>query len=100
LRTSSGRDFCGFLTYSDDSGGGVTFENGAVLREGELARGIFCRLPIGIVCAAFHVVNHLAVQVEGNAQLDESFRFALSRCDAVSWRGDHAQVTCSNGRES
>ena len=56
----------GALADADDSAGGITFENGAVFGEGELPRGVFCRLPIGIVGAALDVVNHLAVELEGH----------------------------------
>jgi hypothetical protein len=77
------------LADADDSGCGVTFENSAIFGEGELARGDLCRLPIGIVGAALDVVNHLAVELEGNAQLDEGFRVPLLGRDAVSRRGDH-----------
>src|SRR5215469_14365380 len=88
------------LADADDSGGFVTFENGAVFAEGELARGVLCRLPIGIVGAAFDVVNHLAVELEGNAQLDQGFSFSLLGCDADARGGNRALMTCTHSRES
>src|SRR5215469_8498925 len=90
----------GALPDADDSGGVETFENGAVFSEGELTRGVLCRLPIGIVGAAFHIVNHLAVKLEGNTQLDQGFRFPLPGCDAVAGLGDRVQVAGAHGRES
>src|SRR5580658_136666 len=90
----------GALADSDDSGGVVTFKNSAVFSEGERARGVFCRLPIRIVGTAFDVINHLAVEFEGNPQLDERFHLALSGQDAIAGRSDRVQMAGADGRES
>ena len=78
----------GALADADDARRGVALENGAVLGKGDLARGVLCRLPVGIVRAALHVVNLLAIELERNAQLDQRLDFALSGEDAVARRRD------------
>ena len=54
------------LSDADNPGGIVAFENRAVFGKRKRAGGIFCWLPVGIIGAAFNVVNHLAVKLKGN----------------------------------
>ena len=58
---------------------GVSFEDGAVLGEGDLPRGVLHRLPVGVVGAALHVVDLLAIQFERDAEFDDGL---TSRCRA------------------
>ena len=89
----------GALADPDDSSGGVAFENGAVFGKRELACRVLCGLPIGVICAAFDVVNHLAIELERNAELDKRFHFAqLSGC-AVFGRLDRALMTCAHSSQ-
>src|SRR5579862_3298863 len=80
------------LPNTDDASRSVALENGAVFRESKLARGVFCRLPIGIVSPPFDVVNHLSFELERNAHLDKSFHLAQLRCDTVPGRGNRRLV--------
>ena len=47
----------------------VSLEDGAVLGIGDLLRGVLCRLPVEMVCSAFHVVDLLAIQLERDEKL-------------------------------
>src|SRR5262249_24288762 len=89
----------GPLADTDDASGVVAFENGTVFSKGELAGCVFCRLPIGIVGAALNIVNHLTVELEWNAQLDNGFRFPLLCCYAVSGSGNRSKVASATRRE-
>ena len=78
-------------------GGGVALEDGAVLGEGDLARGVLHRLPVRILGAALDVVDRLAIELERHAQLDQRFHLALPRDDAVPRRLDVPQVAGADG---
>src|SRR5208283_4125345 len=89
----------GSLTNADDAGRGIALEYGAIFGEGELARGVLGGLPVGVVGATIHVVDGLAVEVEGNAQLHEGLHFALPGEDAVLGRRNLLQVAGADGGE-
>src|ERR1700752_2625104 len=90
----------GSLADAPDTGGGVTFENGTVFGKGDLARGVLRRLPVRVICAAVNVVDHLAIQLEWNTQLDQSFHLALS-CDAAALRSrGRSKVAGADGGET
>src|SRR5262249_54131791 len=59
--------------------------------------GIFCRLPVGVVGATFDVVDHLAVEVEGDAEFDQRFHHALPGDDVVPRRRDVLQMPGTDG---
>src|SRR5262249_22308117 len=82
-----------------DAGGGVALENRPILGERQPSRRILGGLPVGIIRAALHVIDLLAIELERYAQLDERFHLALPREDAVAWRLDRAQVAGSDGRK-
>src|SRR5215813_4096503 len=90
----------GSLADAGDAGGGVPFEDRPVLCKGQKPRRIFRGLPIRIVGAALHVIDLLAIELEGDAKLDERLDFTLSRENSVSGRRDVAQMAGADGGES
>ena len=54
----------GALPDALDAGGRVALEDRAVLGKGNRLRRVLHRLPVGIVRAALHVVDRLAVELE------------------------------------
>src|SRR5207244_1676487 len=58
------------------------------------------RLPVRIVGAALDVVDRLAVELEGHAQLDQRLDLALPGDDALRWGRDVVQVAGADGGES
>jgi hypothetical protein len=89
----------GTLSDPNDSSGGVAFENGAILGESEFARSILRGLPIRVICTTLDVVNHLAIELEWNSELDKGFNFALLRGHTISGPLDRALVTRAYGRQ-
>src|SRR5215831_1424966 len=71
---------------------GIALENRLVLGKGNLLGRVLCRLPVRVVGAAFDVVDHLAVELERNAQLDQSLDPALPRKNAIARRRDTQQM--------
>jgi hypothetical protein len=51
------------------------------------------RRPVRIGCAAFHIVNRLARELEWNAQFDKRFDIALAGLDPIARRLDLVEVT-------
>src|SRR5260370_33622654 len=76
---------------------GIALENRTVLSKGDLLGGVLGRLPIRVVGAAFDIVDHLAVEVERNAQLYQCLDLALPREDALAGSRDILQVTGADG---
>jgi hypothetical protein len=89
----------GALADAYDSSGGIALEDGAVFSECELSRSVLCGLPIGVVCAALNIVDHLAIEIERNAELDQGLGFALLSGDALAGRIDGALMTRAYGRQ-
>jgi hypothetical protein len=85
------------LADTADISGGVALEDRAVLRKGQQPRGVLGGLPIRIVGAALHVIDLLAIELEGNAQFDQRLDLALSRQDSVSGCCDIAQMARADG---
>ena len=56
------------------------------------SRGILHRLPVGVVRAALHVVDLLAIQFERDAQFDQRLDDALAGQDTFGGRLDLAQM--------
>ena len=73
------RRVAGALANALDAGRRIAFENRAVLGKGDLFRGVLGRLPVGIIGAAFDIVDHLAVELERHAQFDQRLDLALAR---------------------
>ena len=66
------------LTNSHDAGCRIAVKNRAVLGKGDLASGVFRRLPIRVVGAAFDIVDRLAIEDNPtNQELDASTRCRL-----------------------
>jgi hypothetical protein len=57
------------------------------------------RRPVRIGCAAFHIVNRLARELEWNAQFDKRFDIALAGLDPIARRLDLVEVTGADSRE-
>src|SRR5882757_4682799 len=89
----------GALPDTLDAARGIAVEDRAVLGKGYLFGGVLRRLPVRIVGAAFHVVDHLAVQLERHTQLDQRLDLALPGEDAVPRRRDILQMAGADGRE-
>jgi len=53
-----------------------------------------------IVGATLHVVDLLAIEFEGNAELDQRLDLALSRKDSSAGRREVAQMACADGGKS
>ena len=87
----------GALADAADAGGGVALEDRPVLGKGQQPRGVLGGLPVGIVGAALDVVDLLAVEFEGNAELDQRLDLALARQDAVAGSSDIAQMAGADG---
>ena len=77
----------------------VAVEDRAVLGEGQQPRGVLDRLPVGVLRAAGHVVDLLAVQRERHPQLDHRQDVPLPGLHAVAGRLDLADVAGADGRE-
>ncbi len=82
----------GSRTNPFDARRGVPLEDGAVLGEGDAARGVFHGLPVGVVGSPFHVVDGLASHLKRDAQLDQCFDLTLPSDDTSPRRGDLLQV--------
>src|SRR5260221_425691 len=89
----------GALPDTLDAARSIAVEDGAVLGKGNLSSGVLRRLPVRIVGAAFHIVDHLAVQVEWHTQLDQRLHLALPGKDAVPRRCDILEMARADGRE-
>jgi hypothetical protein len=87
----------GALPDANDSGRVVAFENRTVFGEGEFARGVFGGLPVRIIGAAFHIINHLSLEIEWYTQLDERLGLALAGVHTFSGRRDCTQVASPDG---
>ena len=70
----------------------VAVEDGAVFGKGELLRGVFRGLPVGVLRSALHVVDGLAGELKRDAQLHQRLDLALAGDDAVCGSGDGLQV--------
>ena len=90
----------GSLADAPDAAGGVSFEDRPILCKGQKPCRIFRGLPIRIVGAPLHVIDLLAIELEGDPKLDERIDFTLSRKNSVSWRRDVAQMAGADGGES
>jgi len=90
----------GSLADAFYASGSIALEYGGILREGDLAGGVFCRLPVRIVCAAIDVIDRLAIQFERNSQLDQRLDLALPCDDAFRWSSDGSQMAGANRRET
>src|SRR5215467_10305247 len=82
----------GSLTNALNATGGIALENRPVFCKGDRFGRVLCRLPVRVVGAALDVVDHLAVEFERNAQLDQSLDLALPGNDAVARRRDIQQM--------
>ena len=89
----------GPLADALNTGGGIALEYGAILGKSDLSRGVLCRLPIRIVGAAVDIVDLLAIELEGNPQLDQRLYLALPGDDAVTRGGNRKQVAGADGGE-
>jgi hypothetical protein len=58
------------------------------------------RLPVGIARTAFHVVDLLAIELEGDSNLDKRFDLALAGEDAIGWSFDRLEVAGANRRKA
>jgi hypothetical protein len=84
----------------DNASRSVALENSSVLGISDLLCGVFRRLPVGIVCAAFHVVDLLAIQLERNSKLHQCLDVTLPCDDPVpgcSNRLEVAGADCGKG---
>src|SRR5208283_915133 len=90
----------GSPTNAHDTGRGVAIEYSSILGEGDLARGVLCRLPVGVIGATIDVVDCLAVQLERSPQLDQCLYLSLPGDDAVSRRRDLLQVAGADGGQA
>ena len=79
-----------------DARRGIAFEDRAILGIGDLLRGVLRRLPVRVVRAPLDVVDLLAIELEGDPELNQRFHVALAREDAVARRRDHLEVAGSN----
>src|SRR4029077_12616377 len=87
----------GGLTNAFNAGGSIAVEDGTVLREGHLSRGILRWLPVRIVSPAFDIVDHLAIEFEWDAQFNERLRVAQLRNDPFRRSCDGIEVPGADG---
>src|SRR6185312_2666989 len=87
----------GALTDAADAGCGIPVEDGPILGKGQDLRGILGGLPVGIVGAALDIVDLLAIELEGHAQLDQRLDLALPRQDSVCGRLEVLQMARADG---
>src|SRR5262245_60704537 len=80
------------LTNAFDARGGVALEDGSVLGERDLSGGVFRRLPIRVGRTALDIVDHLTIELEGGAQLDQHTGVAPPGDDALFESVDGLQM--------
>src|SRR5262245_33535101 len=84
----------GPLTNAFDSRRRIAVEDGPVLRESNVSGGVFRRLPICVGRTALNIVDHLAIELERSAKLNQRAGVALSCNDALFGSVDGVQVAC------
>ena len=78
----------------------VAVEDRPILGKRDLPGGVLGGLPIGILCAAIHVVDRRPRQLEGHPQFHQRLCLPLSGEDIFRRRRDREQVAGANRRQT